>query len=173
MDSAGYVWPLCATPKRNQKRYALCCKSGEGVTVNLEYMIQLAAVAELASVHRWPAAQLRVELGEFDAAVLDAEGRPVVLMEAKTRAAQTGGSNDTLEKLVRRWLEYRTAPPPDRGDNSANKYLHLLDAASHGSVSVLLVAAGARWWLRAVRSADHLDFEAMEPHACMTATERH
>lgn len=163
VDSAGYVWPLCATPKRNQQRYALCCKSGDGVTVNLEYMIQLAAVAELATVHGWPPEQLRVELGEFDAAVVDETDQPVILMEAKTRAISMRRSDDTLETLVRHWLDYRTSSVPSRGQNARNKYLHLLDVASRRPIIVLLVAAGARWWLQATRSQDHLDFEPAEP----------
>lgn len=82
VDSAGYVTPLCATPKRGQQPYALCCRAGDGVTVNLEYVIQLGAVAELASLG-WPGERLRVELGEFDAAGLDSDGSPAVLMEAR------------------------------------------------------------------------------------------
>ncbi len=41
VDSAGYVTPLCAEPKPGQKPYALCCRDGDAVTVNLEYFIQL------------------------------------------------------------------------------------------------------------------------------------
>ena len=166
VDSSGYVWPLCAKPKPKQQRYALCCKTSDGaVTVNLEYMIQFAVVAELAAVYGWPGEQLRVELGEFDAAVINGAGRPLVLMEAKTRVGSLDRRGDTLTSLVRRWIEYSAATPPSRGDNAANKYLHLLETAADGPVHVLLAAAGARWWLRAERHSDRLSFEEAEPQA--------
>jgi hypothetical protein len=152
VDSAGYAWPLCAEPKPGQTRYAFCCKSGTGVTVNLEYLIQLGAVAELNEVYGWPVEQLRVELGEFDGAALEGGGaRPLLLMEAKCRATDPRPSSDTLEKLLRAWLVYAEGPPPHPGSNAANKYLYLLEQTTEGPVEVLLVAAGARWWLRASR----------------------
>ncbi len=149
VDSAGYAWPLCAEPKPGQGRYALCCRSGRGVTVNQEYLIQLGAVAELSQLHGWPSERLRVELGEFDAAALDDSGTSVLLMEAKCRAAGPSSSADTLEKLLRSWLRYARDGAPVRGTNAANKYLYLRDRVTDGPVTVVLVAAGAWWWLRA------------------------
>jgi hypothetical protein len=147
VDSAGYVVPLCAAPKPGQKPYALCCKDGAGVGVNLEYVIQLGVLAELATQHRYPNHQLRMELGEFDAAALNADGSPAVLMEAKARA--TGGS-DTLDRLLLKWLRYADGPTPQRGENAANKYVELNAVAQqNGPVTVLLVAAGAHWWITA------------------------
>lgn len=164
-DSAGYVWPLCADPKPGQGRYALCCKSGGGVTVNQEYLIQLGVVAELSELYGWPPHRLRVELGEFDAAALGESGTSVLLMEAKCRVTDSRPSSDTLEKLLRSWLSYARDGAPSRGSNAANKYLHLLDRVTDGPVTVLLVAAGARWWLRAARCDDAVVFEEANPLA--------
>ena len=163
IDSAGYAWPLCAEPKPGQGRYALCCKSGSGVTVNLEYLIQLGAVAELNQLHGWPSERLRVELGEFDAAALDDSGTSVLLMEAKSRAVDPRPSADTLEKLLRMWLSYARDGAPIHGTNAANKYLYLRERVTGGPVTVLLVAAGARWWLRATRRDDAVVFEEASP----------
>jgi len=163
VDSAGYAWPLCAEPKPGQGRYALCCRSARGVTVNQEYLIQLGAVAELNQLHGWPSERLRVELGEFDAAALDDSGTSVLLMEAKCRAAGPSSSADTLEKLLRSWLRYARDGAPVRGTNAANKYLYLRDRVIDGPVIVLLVAAGARWWLRATRWDDAVVFEEASP----------
>jgi hypothetical protein len=163
IDSAGYAWPLCAQPKPGQGRYALCCKSGNGVTVNHEYLIQLGAVAELNQLHGWPPQRLRVELGEFDAAALDESGTSVLLMEAKCRAADPRPSADTLARLLRLWLSYARDGAPIRGTNAANKYLYLRDRVADGPVTVLLVAAGARWWLRATRRSDAVILEEAGP----------
>lgn len=165
VDSAGYAWPLCAEPKPGQTRYALCCKSDDGVTVNLEYLIQLGAVAELNEVHGWPVDQLRVELGEFDAAALSEGGSTAVLMEAKCRATDPRPSADTLEKLLLAWLTYSRHGPPARGTNAANKYLYLLERTREQPVKVLLAAAGARWWLIASRHGESITFdEAVSSH---------
>lgn len=147
VDSAGYVVPLCAVPKPGQRPYALCCRDGTGVGVNLEYVIQLGVLAELATQHRYPADRLRMELGEFDAAALNSDGSPAVLMEAKARV--TGGS-DTLDRLLLKWLRYADGPTPQRGENAANKFVELNAVVQrNGPVTVLLVAAGARWWMTA------------------------
>ena len=53
VDSAGFVTPKAARPKPVGGRYALCCKSNPGVTVNTEYIIQLGAVGELVSWWGW------------------------------------------------------------------------------------------------------------------------
>lgn len=151
VDSAGYVTPLCAEPKRGQQPYALCCRAGDGVTVNLEYVIQLGVVAELATLG-WTRSRLRVELGEFDAACLDSDGRLELLMEAKARVA----GQDGLASLVRKWLLLSGAEAVVGGENAANKYLELLRITEEQpEVNVLLAAAGARWWLTARRDGEH------------------
>ncbi len=151
VDSAGYVTPLCAEPKRGQRPYALCCRDGDAVTVNLEYIIQLGAVAELASLG-WTHERLRVELGEFDAVCLDSDGSPDVLMEAKARVVGPDG----LASLLRKWLVLGEGGAVARGENAANKYLELLRITEERpEVDVLLVAAGARWWLTARRDGPY------------------
>jgi len=70
----------------------------------------------------WTRERLRVELGEFDAACLDSEGSPEVLMEAKARVVGPDG----LASLLRKWLVLREAGSVVPGDNAANKYLELL-----------------------------------------------
>jgi hypothetical protein len=96
----------------------------------------------------WTRERLRVELGEFDAACLDSEGSPEVLMEAKARVVGPDG----LASLLRKWLVLREAGSVVPGDNAANKYLELLRVTEGRSeVDVLLVAAGARRWLTARR----------------------
>jgi hypothetical protein len=68
VDSAGYVLPLAARRKPVGGRYALCCKSGAGVTVNTEYLIQLGGIGVLVSAWRWDPLDLQVEMTEFDIA---------------------------------------------------------------------------------------------------------
>ena len=159
VDSAGFVVPLCAEPKPNQTPYALCCEDGEGVGVNLEYVIQLGVLCEMSYAHGRPKQQLRMELGEFDAAALRPDGTPRVLMEAKARATDHA---DSLERLLLKWLAYAEGPCPSRGENAANKYVELLAVAERvGPVEVLLAAAGARWWLTAyVAAPGRLGFSA-------------
>ena len=163
VDEAGYVVPLCVLPKKRPQRYALCCKSGDGVTVNLEYLIQLGVMAELHRDLDWPVAQLRVELSEFDGSIVDEQGAPLLVMEAKCRRSS---GQDTLAQLLSKWVRFAEAEePPTRGENSANKYLDLLRITEHRrTVGVLLVADGARWWLNAERADGHrLRFEETDP----------
>jgi hypothetical protein len=159
VDSAGFAWPLAVRHKPKQSPYALCWKVDPGVGVDLEYLIQLGVVAELHADLGWPATQLQVELGEFDAEITDRNGRALVEVEAKARAAGT----DSLGRLLLSWLTYSTGPPPVRGQNAANKYLHVLELTEAGPVHVLLAAAGARWWLRATRAGDRLVFTEHVP----------
>lgn len=97
VDEAGYVTLPTVRQKARIGRYALFSKSGTGVSVNLEYVIQIGATAELILDHGWPSQQVGFEMGEFDAVTYDPAGRVVLAMEAKAR---TVGS-DSLEKLVR------------------------------------------------------------------------
>ena len=46
---------------------ALLGKSGSGVSINLEYLIQIGAAAELVLDHGWSASDIDLECGEFDA----------------------------------------------------------------------------------------------------------
>lgn len=73
VDSAGYVTPLAARRKAIGGRYALCCKSGTGVTVNTEYIIQLGGVGELVTTWQWEPYNLQVEMTEFDIVGYSAE----------------------------------------------------------------------------------------------------
>lgn len=86
-------------------------------------------------------------------------------MEAKCRAADPRPSADTLEKLLRSWVRFAEGGLPTRGANAANKYLYLLEHAAERPVTVLLVAAGARWWLRASRREGVLLFDESGPVA--------
>ena len=53
--------------------------------LNLEYLIQVGAVAELILDHGWPADSIDFERGEFDALASDHEGRVSLAVEAKAR----------------------------------------------------------------------------------------
>ena len=48
-------------------RYAVLSKSGAGVSINLEYLIQIGATAELVMDHGRSPADIDFERGEFDA----------------------------------------------------------------------------------------------------------
>lgn len=169
VDEAGYVVPLCVLPKKQPRRYARCCKSGDGVTVNLEHVIQLGVMAELHRDLGWPTEQLRVELGEFDGSIVGEQGDAVVVMEAKCRRL-TG--SDTLAQLLSKWLRFAAATDaPIRGRNAEHKYLDLLRITEHRpTVGVLLIADGARWWLTAERRDGHrLSFEETGPQSASTS----
>jgi hypothetical protein len=69
-------------------------------------------------------------------------------MEAKARVLGPDG----LASLLRKWLVLGEAGSAARGENAANKYIELLRITEEQTeVDVLLVAAGARWWLTARR----------------------
>lgn len=67
VDDAGYVSLRTARPKTPPGRYALLGKSGFGVSINLEYLIQIGATAELVLDHGWTPHAIDFERGEFDA----------------------------------------------------------------------------------------------------------
>jgi hypothetical protein len=50
VDESGYATLRCARPKAPSGRYALLSKNGRGVSVNLEYLIQIGVTAELGTV---------------------------------------------------------------------------------------------------------------------------
>lgn len=151
-DSAGFVTPNAARPKPVGGRYALCCKSGPGVTVNTEYIIQLGAVGELVSWWGWRPEDLQVEMTEFDLVGFDPTDRVVLAVEAKARV--TGP--DSLEKLFRSLLVLSKSDPPEARGNAERKYLQLLRFCESGPVVLWLIAAGARWAVVVNRSDDRL-----------------
>lgn len=164
VDEAGFVVPNCVRPKQGQTPYALCCKSGDGVSINLEYVIQLGVMAELHRDLGWPREQLRVELGEFDGSIVHENAEPLIVMEAKCRRTGT----DSLSQMLLRWLRFAQEEDPPirgRGRNAEHKYLDLLRlTAERPTIGVLLVADGARWWMQATREEGHrLSFFASEP----------
>ena len=67
VDDGGYVTLPAVRPKKPEGRYALLARSGDGVSVNLEYLIQVGATAELVLDHGWPSGAVDFERGEFDA----------------------------------------------------------------------------------------------------------
>ena len=54
-------------PRLPRGRYSLLGKSGSGVSINLEYLIQIGATAELVLDHGWSSNAIDFERGEFDA----------------------------------------------------------------------------------------------------------
>jgi hypothetical protein len=66
-------------------------------TLNREYLIQIAAFAELVLHHGWPARQIVFEYDAFDLAVLDGAGRLVVVAETKKYQR---GLETTLAKMA-------------------------------------------------------------------------
>lgn len=142
VDSAGFVVPLAFRPKTKGGRYALFSRNGSGVSVNLEYLIQLAAAGELVSVHQFAGADICFEQGEFDAVAEDGDGVPVLVMEAKARVH----GPDSLTGLLASFLRLSVDGAAPAKDNHRRKFAALLDIAVHGRpVTLWLVAEGARW----------------------------
>ncbi len=155
VSATGHVSLHRVRPKTPIGRYALLSKSGAGVSVNLEYLIQIAAVAEVVEDLGWPPEALDFERGEFDALGTAPDGRVTLAVEAKARV--TG--SDSLEKLVRRWLALTPSPELDLTDNAGRKYRELRQLCEAGPVTVWLVAAGARWALRASLAEGVMELE--------------
>ncbi|MFC8194457.1 hypothetical protein ACFUTV_03595 [Streptomyces sp. NPDC057298] len=139
-DSAGFVVPQGFRRKASGGRYALFSRSGAGVALNLEYLIQLAAAAELISFHHIAGTDICFEKGEFDA-VVETDGAPVIAMEAKARIHGPDSLLGLLASLLRLNLDEREAVKP----NHRRKYTALKDITAPGPVTLLLVAEGARW----------------------------
>jgi hypothetical protein len=95
---------------------------------------------------RWPS-----RWGEFDA-VVERGGRTVIAMEAKARVE----GSDGLARLLRSFLRFAEGPPPDPTDNHSRKYVDLMRRCEPGPVTLWLVAAGARWTMRAERRDDRI-----------------
>ncbi|WP_181807820.1 hypothetical protein [Streptomyces shenzhenensis] len=140
VDSAGFVVPQAFRPKTSGGRYALFSRNGSGVAVNLEYLIQMAAAAELLMDHGVAGADIRFEQGEFDA-VVEESGVPVLAMEAKARIEGADGLLELLDALLRLGVDPQVAVK----DNHRRKHAALLEMAARGPVVLWLVADGARW----------------------------
>ena len=86
VDDTGHFTLTCARTKSAGGQYSLLSKNGSGVALNLEYVIQVGATAELAREHGWPKGELDFERGEFDTLGYGPDGRVLLAMEAKCRA---------------------------------------------------------------------------------------
>lgn len=139
VDAAGYVTLPRVRPKTPPGRYALLSRSGDGVSINLEYLIQIGGVTEMLLDLGWPVEAIDFERGEYDALGLDPAGRVVLAMEAKARV----DGPDSLTTLLREWIELTDAAPP--ATNAGRKYRELQRLCEAGPVTLWLVAAGARW----------------------------
>ena len=143
VDDAGYVTLPTVRPKTLPGRYALLSKNGAGVSINLEYLIQIGATAELVLDHGWSASDIDFERGEFDAIGVGDETQALLVMEAKARVS----GPDSLEKLLTSWLRMADDRTIDLDTNAGRKYRDLLKRCRTGPLVVWLVAAGARWTL--------------------------
>ena len=137
----GHFTVTCVRPKPVGGRYSLLSKSGDGVALNLEYVIQAGATAELFRDHGWPQEALDFERGEFDAFGYGPDGRVLLAMEAKCRARGT----DSVERLLREWLRLSEGAAAGAATNGGRKYAELLRLCEGGTVVVWLVAANVRW----------------------------
>jgi hypothetical protein len=144
VDDAGFVALPTVRQKAPAGRYSLFSRSGSGVAVNLEYVVQIGATAELVLDHRWLADAIEFERGEFDA-LGNRNGRRVLAMEAKVRA--TGP--DSLHGMLSSWLKMLADPSLDRRTKAGRKLDELTRLCSAGPVVVWLVADSARWALSA------------------------
>lgn len=155
VSPTGHVSLHRVRPKTPAGLYALLSKSGAGVSVNLEYLIQIGAITELVEGLGWPAEALDFERGEFDALGTARDDRVTLAVEAKARV--TG--SDGLEKLLRQWLVLASGPEPYLEDNAGRKYRQLRTFCEAGPVTAWLVAAGARWALRASLAEGVMELE--------------
>lgn len=157
VDDAGYITPNFCRPKAGGARYSLFSMvtySGEPyVSLNTEYLIHMGAAAELVSGGNWSPREVLFEVGEYDAAC-EVGGRIVLAMEAKARVE----GPDSLSSLLNSFIQFTEADaPPEPNDNHSRKYVELLRLTEAGPVILLLVAAGARWALKAVRIGQGID----------------
>lgn len=151
VDDAGYVVPVAFRPKPGGGRYSLISANTWGgdiyVSLNTEYLVHFGAVFGLVADWGWPAKDVLIEGGEFDATV-EHSGRVVLAMEAKERVEGPDGLSKLFEAFVRFG---RSEEPPEPVDNASRKYVELLRLCESGPVLLWLVASGARWGLRARR----------------------
>ena len=152
VDDAGFFTLPTVRPKAPLGRYSLLSKNGSGVSLNLEYLIQVGATSELILDHGWPPEAVDFERGEFDALGHDSDGRVCLAMEAKARVS----GPDSLEGLLRFWLRALAEPGIDLRNNSGRKLAELRRLCLDGPVIVWLVAEGARWSLWAEMHDDEV-----------------
>ena len=157
VDEAGYVTPGFCRSKARGGRYSLfsaITNSGDPyVSFNTEYLIQFGAAAELVDKGNWSPNEVLFEVGQYDAAC-EVGGRIVLAMEAKARIE----GQDSLSGLLCSFIRFSLADyPPNSIDNYSRKYVELLRLTETGPVSLLLVASGARWALKAVRVGPKID----------------
>ncbi|MEW2570234.1 hypothetical protein [Streptomyces sp. NPDC047070] len=140
VDSAGFVRPQAFRQKKPGGRYALFSRNGSGVSLNLEYLIQLTAAAEFISLHKTAGHDVCFEQGEFDA-VVETDGVPVTVMEAKARIQ----GPDSLTGLLASLLAMCENPGTPASRNHQRKYAALRKITAGAPVTLMLVAEGARW----------------------------
>ncbi len=156
VDQAGFVTLPTVRPKNPAGRYALFSKSGDGVALNLEYVIQVGAAAELILDHGWPPDQLDFERGEFDTLGYRSDGGVGLAVEAKARV--TGA--DSLEKMLRFWFRAERQRELRLDNNAGRKLAELRRLCQLGPVHLWLVADSVRWSLIASLEADRLVLKA-------------
>ncbi|MFH8470777.1 hypothetical protein [Streptomyces sp. NPDC017991] len=100
MDSAGFVRPQSFRPENPGGRDALFSRNGSGISLNLEYLIQLTAAAEFISIHGIAGHDVCFEQGEFDA-VVETDGVPATAMEAKARIQGSDSLTGLLASLLK------------------------------------------------------------------------
>ena len=106
------------------------------MSINLEYLIQIGATAELVMDLGWSPADIDFERGEFDAAGIGPGNRVLLVMEAKARVS----GPDSLEKLLTSWMLMAEDPGIDLNNNAGRKYRELQRLCQSGRVVVWLVA---------------------------------
>jgi hypothetical protein len=131
VDRAGFVALPTVRAKTPAGPYALLSKSGSGVSINLEYLIQIGTTAELVLDHGWSASDIDFERGEFDAVGVGDDNRALLVMEAKARVSGPDG----LEKLLMSWLRMANDHTSDLDNNAGRKY-----------ASSSACAGPAAWW---------------------------
>jgi hypothetical protein len=159
VDEAGFVTLPTVRPKNPTGRYALFSKLGGGVSLNLEYVIQVGAAAELILDHGWPADRLDFERGEFDTLAYRSDGSVGLAVEAKARAA----GPDSLEGLLRFWFRAEREPDIALENNTGRKLAELRRLCLSGPVHLWLVADSARWSILASREAGKMLLEGAPP----------
>jgi hypothetical protein len=156
VDDAGFVNLPTVRAKNPTGRYALFSTLGGGVSLNLEYVIQVGAVAELILDHEWPGERLDFERDEFDALGYRSDGSVGLAVEAKARA--TGP--DSLEGLFRFWFRAEREPDTRLNNNAGRKLAELRRLCLSGPVHLWLVADSTRWSVLASLEAGRVVLEA-------------
>jgi hypothetical protein len=108
---------------------------GPAPALNREYLVQIAAFAELVMRHRWPARRVAFEYDALDLAAIDAGGHPVVLAEAKRDAA----SLDRMLADIGRATREQVAAPASTTQRKVAALARLCPAVFWA------VAPGVRW----------------------------